>query len=605
MSSYYDDASLMLLASGGAQKDGKVYSIKPTDGTGDFTFTRGSNLSATRVNASQLIEKGRENLLQQSNTFTTTWGSNNVTLTGGQSGYDGTSDAWLLTATGSTARLELSVSTNLNVFSIYAKAGTTDGIALRIIGGTNPYIYWNLNDGSFVGTSGGGGINPSNQQVTNVGGGWYRIQITTALVITAMIYVSDSAGNLVTSGNIYIQDAQLEQGLAATDYIETTTTSVSAGILENTPRFDYSGGATCPSLLLEPSRTNLIEQSEYKDGSGVTNGVVTQAAINSPEGVKNTYKLNDNSAGGTNQVNQTISVTLPSAGTYTYSVFCKADQLNWVRLRTLGFDAGGNLQSWFNLSDGTKGTINHDDATIEPYIDGWYRCSVTFSSTTDLSGFVYVYLAESDNTTSVSLDGTSSIFMYGFQCESGSYATSYIPTYSVSQTRAADSCVKTGISSLIGQTEGTIFAEFDSPQFLSGSYIGISDGTTSNRQIFGFEGASGNSAALRLYGFWTFIYGTFASGEKIKVALAYKNNDFALYVNGTQAGTNSGATISGTLSQFVFNSGASAQNYQGNVYQTALFKTRLSNLDLAILTGATTYNTFAAMALALNYTVYE
>ena len=73
MSSYYDDASLMLLASGGAQKDGKVYSVKPTDGSGDFTFSRGSNLSATRVNASQLIEKGRENRLLQSNQFDTTW----------------------------------------------------------------------------------------------------------------------------------------------------------------------------------------------------------------------------------------------------------------------------------------------------------------------------------------------------------------------------------------------------------------------------------------------------------------------------------------------------------------------------------------------------
>ena len=35
----------------------------------DFTFDRGSNLAATRVNADGLIEKGRENLLLQSNNF--------------------------------------------------------------------------------------------------------------------------------------------------------------------------------------------------------------------------------------------------------------------------------------------------------------------------------------------------------------------------------------------------------------------------------------------------------------------------------------------------------------------------------------------------------
>jgi hypothetical protein len=58
--SLFDDASLVMIPS--AYKDGKLYSIKPTDGSGDFTFSRGSNLAATRVNSSGLIEKGRENL---------------------------------------------------------------------------------------------------------------------------------------------------------------------------------------------------------------------------------------------------------------------------------------------------------------------------------------------------------------------------------------------------------------------------------------------------------------------------------------------------------------------------------------------------------------
>ena len=61
--SFFDDASLAFLPSGAAGKDGKAYSIKPTDGTGDFTFSRGSNLAATRVGADGLIEKGRENLI--------------------------------------------------------------------------------------------------------------------------------------------------------------------------------------------------------------------------------------------------------------------------------------------------------------------------------------------------------------------------------------------------------------------------------------------------------------------------------------------------------------------------------------------------------------
>ena len=84
--SFFDDASLAFLPSGAAGKDGKAYSIKPTDGTGDFTFSRGSNLAATRVGADGLIEKGRENLTVQSNEFDTTWTNARDNVTSGQSG---------------------------------------------------------------------------------------------------------------------------------------------------------------------------------------------------------------------------------------------------------------------------------------------------------------------------------------------------------------------------------------------------------------------------------------------------------------------------------------------------------------------------------------
>ena len=65
-----------------------------------------------------------------------------------------------------------------------------------------------------------------------------------------------------TSGYIYIQDAQLEQGLVARDYIETTTAAVEGGITDNVPRLDYTD-SSCPALLLEPQRTNLVPNSEY------------------------------------------------------------------------------------------------------------------------------------------------------------------------------------------------------------------------------------------------------------------------------------------------------------------------------------------------------
>src|SRR5210317_89195 len=121
--SLLNKASLIQIPS--SYKDGTLYSAKPTNGDGDFTFSRGSNLAATRVGADGLIEKGRENLLLQSNQFDTTWNlQSGLTLTSGQSGYDGLNDAWLLKRTASGAQFmsqNKSVS-GVNTYSVYAKA---------------------------------------------------------------------------------------------------------------------------------------------------------------------------------------------------------------------------------------------------------------------------------------------------------------------------------------------------------------------------------------------------------------------------------------------------------------------------------------------------
>ena len=144
--SLYKDASLVMIPS--AYKDGKLYSIRPTDGDGDFTFSRGSNLAATRVDVNGLIEKGRENLLLQSNQFDTTWTKSNASVTGGQGGYDGGNNAWLLQALGTTSYLIQNISaSNGYVYtqSIYAKSGNTDFISLTFGSGmSTKYAIFNL-----------------------------------------------------------------------------------------------------------------------------------------------------------------------------------------------------------------------------------------------------------------------------------------------------------------------------------------------------------------------------------------------------------------------------------------------------------------------------
>ena len=77
----------------------------------------------------------------------------------------------------------------------------------------------------------------------------------------------------------------LSRVLVARDYIETTTAAVEGGITDNVPRLDYTD-SSCPALLLEPQRTNVLTHSEYFGGWGQINTLNTANALISPEGVQ-------------------------------------------------------------------------------------------------------------------------------------------------------------------------------------------------------------------------------------------------------------------------------------------------------------------------------
>ena len=591
--SLFDDASLVMIPI--AYKDGKLYSIKPTDGSGDFTFTRGSNLAATRVDVNGLIEKGRENLVLQSNQFDTTWGTNNASITSGQIGYDGSSDAWLLSKTDSNALISQSVSkSGVQTYSIYAKAGTLSWCRFLITATTgNQSRYFDLS----TGTKGGSGYGTEiDSTITSVGSGWHRITLTFNESTTSVrIYPAD--GNLDisgTSGNILIQDAQLEQGLVATDYIETTTTTAQAGILEDMPRLDYSGGASCPSLLLEPQRTNLALYSEQFDNAAwaKSNATVTANATTSPEGYVNAYKLITNNAVINGQITDNISKSA-SQITYTSSIFVK--KAEWDRIGLYISDAStfnNRGQAFFNL-DGTLGTVaaagtfTNASSNIEEYPNDWYRVYLTVTVPSTTTTIVLRYYSLDNN--ELNGDGTSGIYIYGAQLEEGSL-TSYIPTYGTSQTRSKDSCIKTGISSLIGQTEGTLFAEFEIPvNTQNGDIIAIRNGTSSANGIFvSYRSSSVVQLIVRTGSTNALIFqriGSYPSGKN-KIAVAYKNGDFAISLNGTAAQVNtSSITMPTSLdSVALFGDNLYAQTLPVPYAQVLLFKTRLTNAELADLT---------------------
>jgi hypothetical protein len=163
--------------------------------------------------------------------------------------------------------------------------------------------------------------------------------------------------------------------------------------------------------------------------------------------------------------------------------------------------------------------------------------------------------------------------------------TSYIPTLGASVTRVADAASKTGISSLIGQTEGTLFLDANISNFSQArrgivlysdvnNYISLGITSGNLLQFLVFE-----SGAIR-------ANFTIANPQgNVKMALAYKANDFAAYLNGTLVGTDTSGSVPAT-SEFYLGADASGVNQlAGGINQALLFKTRLTNAALAELSA--------------------
>jgi hypothetical protein len=155
----------------------------------------------------------------------------------------------------------------------------------------------------------------------------------------------------------------------------------------------------------------------------------------------------------------------------------------------------------------------------------------------------------------------------------------------------ADACFKTGISSLIGQTEGVIFYD----GVLTGISTPFANLINSEKNVTGSfaigQNTAGNilcqlyintSAVVNISG------GAFAVGTRTKIAFAYKSGSSALYVNGSQLATSSATfTPIENIDDIFIGDVTTYFNYKENtqVNQVALFKTRLTNAELASITS--------------------
>jgi hypothetical protein len=575
-------------------KEDVVYSQIPTSGAGDLSFTRASN--GTRVNSAGLVEVVAWNLLQYSEDFSNGyWAKYNLTITSNSTtAPNGTTTAdTMLSSTATIAQViegaATLISGQTNTITIYAKYKDTAFLQILVPSFvSSQYVNFNIQTGVISGGS------YTTASIESVGNGWFRCQFaytsaysgsTTAIAISLVDSGTALRGASFTGDGvkgIYIWGAQLNIGSTAKPYFPTTDRL-------NVPRLTYqNGGGGCPSLLLEKQSTNLATYSEQFDNAAwvKTNATITANQIASPDGNTNADLLQ--SASSTEpRIRQTTTQTGSAA--FTFSCFAKKGNVNFLILRNIAVNAVGGSRAWFNLDTGVVGTVNAGlTASMQSYGNGWYRCIIT--GTTELlpTNLVDISLSSTDNSISGSAVG-SNIFIWGAQLEASSYPTSYIPTTSASATRVADACFKTGISSLIGQTEGTLFAELTANITGSTQQLELGNGTSANR--VNLRLTSTNSFQLVIVQAASVVFNqtavaTFAQGQNLKIAAVYKSGAVTqMFVNGVSVLTGTAGTITGSLSAIFSGSiGGTLDLMNSPVKQIVVFPTALTNTQAIELT---------------------
>jgi hypothetical protein len=563
MSNLLEQASLVLIPSGYAEDI--VYSEIPLDGSGDLSFTRASN--GTRINFDGLVEVVPWNLLQNSENFTSNWNPNNNTITANTTtAPNGTTTAdtfTLIPSSDSSVYQAVNGESNNYTTSVYAKYVSGDKYLYFFsqLNAQGAKVWFDIQNGTvsnqlsgFTGT------------IENVGNGWYKCSMynTTASVSDYIQFgISTTNSSRVLSNNsvAYFWGAQVNLGTAK-PYFPTTDRL-------NVPRLTYqNGGGGCPSLLLEKQSTNLVTYSEdftnavwIKTGNNVSSPTVTANQITSPDGTQNADKIVFPSVSNSGDFSLVYRNAEALTGSNTTSVYLKGEN-------------GGEKVYLFYI---VGSTWSNKLCTLTTE---WQRFDLTFTGGSVSFWHLGVDLRSGSGQ---SAQSAQTIYAWGAQLEASSYPTSYIPTTSASATRVADACFKTGISSLIGQTEGVLFWE--------GIVLQQTDIVAINRStangIYINKGASNLFRAAIYYSSNVIQFAdTIVRNTNTKIAIAYKSGDSALFINGAKIGSTntSSITFNGALSEIRLNDNyliETAPQFSNNI---AVYKQRLTDAECISLT---------------------
>lgn len=381
----------------------------------------------------------------------------------------------------------------------------------------------------------------------------------------------------------------------ATIATRVNTSRLIENVAANVPRLNYDTVGGCPSILIEPQRTNILTNSEEFSSINwaATNATVSINATTAPDGTSSADKIVETVTDGGHYLLQS-RVNIPSVF-YTGTIYMKAAERNFGWIEFVGSATG------YFVVNLTTGAVTSNTMGITPIVtlieNGWVK--ISYSKIMGVGVSIGVLLGTAFNSITRTYPGsiTSGIYVWGAQLEQGAYPTSYIPTTTAAVQRNFDDVYKTGVSSLLNPSEGTLFLESstlandDTFKLLS-----INDGTDYNQLSIQFKAGSIRFVSRGLFSapstITEFRYTlTFPDTTVLsKCVLKWGPLGIFAFVNGTKytltyvTGDISGTAIPTALNQFGFKLYYGDAYLFGKVKNVGIWKTSLTDTQCVQLT---------------------
>jgi hypothetical protein len=363
----------------------------------------------------------------------------------------------------------------------------------------------------------------------------------------------------------------------------------------NEPRLEYDASGNPLGLLIEEARTNLVTYSDLSSGWNWVNTTDIGGAATAPDGTQTATLMRENTAG---TAHIAFAAIVSASTSTTASIFAKAGGRRYLQLTD-----STNQPNWamFDLEQGvvTEQKSSGITATIEPYGNGWYRCNaaLTLPASGSTTNFVWgsSILATTNGIRNVYQgDGTSGIYLWGGQVETGAFPTSYIPTSGSAVTRNRDlvsvpverfgyntaQCsvaVNFNVSNWIGlPNDANFYRVFEFEGNTGSSTDGIFRNPVDNTVRYRFNEDDGTTAAIGAANLNVVL----ANGNKVAVGL--KGGSNYIVMDGGTDGQGAGTAATNLYSSLILSSESNLLN--GHMKSLQYYPKRLSNEELQLLT---------------------